>query len=474
MATTTKSKTTAAAVYCRISDDRAGEGLGVRRQADDGRNYCAVRGWEVVDVYVDNDTSAYTGKSRPAYQRLLADLAAGELNAVVAWHPDRLHRSPTELESFIELVEATGAKVGTVRAGEYDLSTPTGRMSARIVGAVAKHESEHKADRIRRKHEELAAAGEGRGGGTRPFGFNADRLTINEAEAGLVREAARRVLAGETVRSVCADWNHRDISTVTGKRWHPHVLKSMLISARIAGLREHHGEVVAKAVWPAIIHEAQHRQLRALLTDPARRTNGRARRGYLLSGGLALCGLCGSSLVARPRDDKRRTYVCSSGPGFGGCGKIRVLADPLEDLVADAVILRLDGPELASALAARAGDEQEEAALSRVIATDEARLVELAEMWAAGDISRGEWVAARKAVEGRLEAGKKALSRHRHMTAVDDFVGRPGALRSAWEGLNLDRRRAVVAAVVDLVVVGPAVRGRNRFDPERVDVVWRA
>src|SRR5438309_1452398 len=124
---TTAMKTTTAGVYCRISDDRTGEGLGVARQAEDGRAYCAARGWAVADVYVDNDISAYSGARRPAYERLLLDLASGEVNAVVAWHPDRLHRSPRELEAFIELVESTRAKVGTVQAGEYDLSSPTGR-----------------------------------------------------------------------------------------------------------------------------------------------------------------------------------------------------------------------------------------------------------------------------------------------------------------------------------------------------------
>jgi hypothetical protein len=41
---------------------------------------------------------------------------------VVTWHPDRLHRAPRELEDFVDLVEATGATVATVTAGDTDLS----------------------------------------------------------------------------------------------------------------------------------------------------------------------------------------------------------------------------------------------------------------------------------------------------------------------------------------------------------------
>lgn len=473
MATLTafSSSTVLAGVYCRISDDRAGEGLGVKRQEDDAKTYCAARGWEVADLYTDNDMSAYSGRRRPEYERLLEDLAAGRVNAVVAWHPDRLHRHLRELEEFIEVIEATGAQVATVTAGSYDLSTPSGRFVARNLGNAARYESEHKAERIRSKHEELAMAGKGKGGGTRPFGFNVDRLTINEAEAELVREAARRVLAGETVRGICSDWTARGVATVTGKPWNPHVLKSLLISGRVAGLREHHGAVVAAAVWPAIITETEHRQLRAILTDPARRTNRAGAIKYLLAG-FVHCGLCGARMVARPRDDGSRRYVCAKGPGFTGCGGTYVLADPLETLVVEAVFYRFDSPHFAEAIANRDDDEADEAAATTADA--EAKLAELAEMWAAGEITRQEWMAARKPLEARQEAARKALSRQRGTTALDGFAGGCGALREAWDDLSLDRRRAIIGALVDRVNIGPGRRGYNRFDPDRVEVIWRA
>lgn len=59
----------AAAVYCRISDDRTGQRAGVQRQEEDCRALAESRGWPVADVYVDNDLSAYSGKPRPADSR---------------------------------------------------------------------------------------------------------------------------------------------------------------------------------------------------------------------------------------------------------------------------------------------------------------------------------------------------------------------------------------------------------------------
>ncbi len=67
----------AAAIYARISQDRTGEGLGVQRQLEDCRAEATRRGWRVAEEYVDDDISAYSGKQRPAYQRMLEDLRSG-------------------------------------------------------------------------------------------------------------------------------------------------------------------------------------------------------------------------------------------------------------------------------------------------------------------------------------------------------------------------------------------------------------
>jgi site-specific DNA recombinase len=455
-----------AGIYCRISDDRAGAGLGVARQQQDCRALAERRGWVVSSVYTDNDLSAYSGRRRPGYEALLDAVRAGEVDAVVAWHNDRLHRSPLELEAFITLVEATGAVVATVQGGDYDLTTANGRMNARIVGAVARHESEHKADRQRRKHLELAAEGKQAGGGWRPFGYEPDRVTVREAEAALIRDAVARVIAGETLRGICRDWMTRGVMTPTGKPWRQSVLARILMSPRIAGLRSHHGVVVAEAVWPAIITRAEHERVKRVLTDPARRTN-RPARSHLLTG-LTVCGVCGARLVARPRSDRTRCYCCVKGPGFHGCGKIRRLAEPVEALVIEAVIQAADNRAIAAVISEAEGGDEAAVELGEL----EARSTDLAGMFAAGEIDRGEWMTARAAVQARIADCRRRLAVDSRSAALAPFAG--GHLRAAWPTLSFDRRRAVLAAVIEAVVVYPAVRGFNRFDPSKIGLHWRA
>jgi site-specific DNA recombinase len=448
------------AIYVRISRDRDGDELGVGRQEDDCRALCERRRWRHVEVIVDNDVSAYSRKQRPGYARLVDGIKNGTIARVVVWHPDRLHRSPRELEDFIDLIEETGCDIATVTAGDYDLATPEGRLVARITGSVARKESEDKSRRLRRKHVELAASGKSSGGGTRPFGY-VDRHTVDPVEAALVRDAVERLLGGATLRGICTEWNERGVGTVTGTRWSPTVLKRLVTSGRVCGWREHHGELVAPAAWPAIVDRADVDALRVILGDPGRRRNLRARR-YLLTGGIARCGLCDAALVARPRDDGRRTYICTKD--YGGCGKVRRLADPLERWVADLIAGRLDSDDYRRAVAVEDGRDP-----SREVAALQAKLEELAGEWAADRLTRGEWAAARQKVQARLaEAQRRLAPRPKRL--------RPGSgrqLAAGWDDLTFDEQRAHVDALVDQVVVLPAVRGRNTFDPSRIVVTWR-
>lgn len=463
-----------AAIYCRISDDREGRRAGVRRQQEDCEALVRRRRWKVAGIYVDNDVSAYNGKVRPQYRAMLDDIKGGLIDTVVVWHQDRLVRHPKELEEFFEICDAAGLRDMATVTGDIDLGTDDGRFHARILGAVARKESDDKSRRIRRKMEELAKAGRGKGGGTRPFGFNDDRVTINKSEAKLIRAAAVRVLAGETIRGICRDWTAKGVPTVGGGAWQPAVVKNILVAPRTAGLRAHQGVVVAEAEWPPILTREQHEALKLRLNDPSRRKNkaGSARK-YLLTG-YAHCSLCDARLIARPKADGRRCYVCATGPGFKGCGKIRSLAEPVEEFVAEAILASMDFSALDRALGQQNGSVSKERRLLDAIRTEEEALDQLArDFYAERLLSRSEFLAAKSAVESKIEDARAELAKIESGRVFMDFPRSERALRDAWENRGLEWRRAVVDAVLDRVVLHPAVKGRNFFDPNRVEIVFK-
>jgi len=477
-----------AAIYCRISQDRGGAGLGVSRQEDDCRALCVRKGWDVISVYTDNDVSAYSGAPRPAWLELLADVNDGTVNALVCWHVDRLTRSPRELEDVIDLADRRGLELATV-SGEIDLSTPTGRMIARMLGAAARHEAEHKAERQQRQRRQAAEAGRVAGGGRRPFGFEDDRITVRESEAEIIREGARRVLASESLSSICRDWQERKIVTAAGIPWKPTGLRRLLASARISGRREHTprgswsktrpllGEIVADAVWPGIIGREDSDRLRAVLADPERRrkVEGDERRSYLLSG-ILRCGKpgsgdgpCGFGMVGRPRSGVPR-YVCPNTPGTDGCGGTATNAERTDEHVRDMILAALESEAFMARLREpdSAGSD-----LYEEIRTDEEELEDLASDFGNRKISRKEWMIARDPIKARLERNRAKLTKVSRVGVLLDFVGTYEDMKGRWELMNKSQRRAVVTAAVRSIEVAPA-DPRRRWDPDRFIFDWIA
>jgi site-specific DNA recombinase len=483
-ATDTATRTVAAAaIYCRISLDKSGDGLAIERQEALCRELADRLGWPVAEVYVDQSVSAYSGAKRPAYGRMLSDLEAGRRDAVLVVDLDRLVRRTAELATFIDLADRHRVALANV-AGDLDLSTSDGRLRARIMGAVAEHEGERKGERMRREREQHARAGKPHhGGGARPFGFEADRVTVVAVEADALREAAAAVLRGESLASIAKRWNaDPDAAAKPVKRdtWDPASIATALRAPRVAGLRAYRGEVVGDAVWAPIIDRATWERVRAALD--ARRPNrgpGRPAREALV--GLARCGRCGAPLWASRRSTGRRAgevrYACVSGPARPEhCGGITIAAGPLDELVRDAIVEALaadGGAGLARALGnATGGDEAMVAAAAELDAAEREKEA-LAEDRAAGLLDRREWAAARAVVQQRITDAQAVLDRGAG-GVLADLPTDPDALRAEWEARSIEGRRAIIEALIGRVVVHPAPRP-GRVDPrERTEIDWIA
>jgi DNA invertase Pin-like site-specific DNA recombinase len=461
----------AAAVYARISSDPEGDRLGVTRQREDCEALAARKGWPVAEVYIDDDRSAYNGKPRHEYRRMLDDIAARSIDALVVYNLDRLHRQPRELEAFFDITDRAGLTNLATVEGDINLGSHDGRFHARILGAVARKSSDDTSRRIKRANEQRAAQGLPTGGGSRPFGYRPDRVTVDPEEAALVREAVRRVLAGEGVTAIAGDWNRRGIKTPLDNAWTVETMRRMLSAARLSAQRELHGEIVAPGQWEAIITPEETAQVRAVLDERSRSRSKPVRR-YLLTG-LLRCGLCNARLIARPQANGDRRYVCAKAPGLSGCGRLAINADRVEEFIEGAFRIQVDSPAVAAALGAAASADAATAAEHDGLRKDREKLADLADLWARDVIKLDEWLTARKVIEERIEAAQRKLSRLSRTAALDPYVGKSSRLAQEWPTLPLNRQRSLVGALLDRAVIRPAVPGRTTFDPDRIEPVWR-
>jgi site-specific DNA recombinase len=474
-----------AGIYCRISEDRHGTGQKVDDQENDCRALAERLDVDVVRVYVDNDISAMRGtrrgKKRRDWENLIGDIRAGELDVILATEPERVQRETRDLLDYIDACQPRNVPTYTVRGGNYDLSTPDGRAHAKIVTAFKENEAEKAKQRMKAARVHKVGRGQWTGG-RRPFGYERDGRTVNQAEAEDLRWAAAQVLAGVSLNATVAKLNQRGSTTSTGRPWTPTELRRVLVRPRNAGLMVHLGQVVGRAEWPPILDEDTWRGLCAMLGDPSRRTNKTTARRWLLSG-LARCGapvgdtICGSPVRSTSAGGRSRGrqlkpgYTCRTGK--------HVVRDAAElDAYVEAVIIeRLSRPDAAELLTPdQTGDTT---ALHLRDAALRARLDKLGRLYGedvidAAQLAQG--TAAIRVQREQITAQLAAASRGSVLVGVAD-ASDPAKV---WAGLDLSRKRAIIEVLVDVVIL-PAHKGRRAgwqagetyFDPASVAITWK-
>jgi hypothetical protein len=295
-------------------------------------------------------------------------------------------------------------------------------------------------------------------------------LEIVDTEAAVIREAAERILAGWSLVAIARDWNDRDIPRRRGgKAWSEKTVRQVVTKPSVAGIRVHKG-TSRRATWAPILGESTWQAVRATLDARwAAQARGRARRRFLLTGGVATCGRCGAGLIAQQRKYSGRTvpyYLCPS-PTRGGCSRLGVVAEPFEDYVAGMLLDELDKAAMHEALA-HDDHEIQRAALMQDLTAVDVRRADLARRWATGALSGDEWDAAKAglvAEQTRLSADLAALP----PPAVDVD---PQVIRAGWEAMTLDEHRQIIDMFITKVIVAPAKPGARAFDPGRVTVEW--
>jgi len=457
---------TRAGIYVRISRDREGLAVGVERQEADCHALAAERGWTVDEVYNDNDLSATNlRKVRRSYRRMLDDLRSGRLDALLAYSSSRFYRRVRELDELIELVEERRAEIATVVSGRIDLATADGRMMARILAAIDQGEAERIGERSVRAKADLKASGRWLGGGQRAFGY--ERLKdargkvthrVRDDEASVLREAARRALAGESLNALAREFNARGVKTSRGARWQPSKLRTTLTSPFHAG-RHADG---TPGDWPAIISEDEHRLLRARFPDNrgVGKGNGpQPARAYALSG-LLRCSECGKKLLGSTGQ-----YRCVVRNG--GCGRVRVSSRVLDALIQEQVFARSEEPEPEPPPAT----SPEADALVAELRAMEVRRLEAREAYAAGTLSLADWrdlseTLARRIGEVEERIREQPTERRTHFAEL---------WRLIEEGPSPLDLNDWIAEHVERIVVRPATRrgrGAEADIPGRVTVDW--
>ncbi|MDN5726913.1 MAG: recombinase family protein, partial [Propionibacteriales bacterium] len=395
--------------------------------------------------------------TRPAYQRMLADIRAGHIDAVVVWDLDRLHRRPIELEEFITLADSKGLALGTV-TGDVDLGTDNGRLFARIKGAVARAEMERKSARQKASHEQRRSTGR-QWSSSRPFGFQSDLVTHHPVEAEALRQAYADFLAGVGLREICRRLDAQGIKSAKGNRLIHTTLRNLLRHKRNAGFLPDG----TRGAWEPIVDEQTWRTALARLDE--RSAPGRLPVGLL--SGYGRCGVCDGHL-GRVSANGKPAYACYGHKPDGSLRKcVTRSAHYVDALVIDMVLERLSRDDAVELLTA----DSQPVDRSAEAATLRSRLEEMASAYADGAFTMREWRTARDRVSAKLAEVEALMVADSSRLALAPIAGSDD-VPGVWAGMDIGQQRAVVQTLVAVTIM-PTKRGA-RFIPEDVRVEWLA
>ncbi|MCZ4077813.1 recombinase family protein [Rhodococcus sp. H36-A4] len=458
-----------AILYTRISADVAGDGHGVAQQHAECLALAERLDWTVVETFSDNDISAYSGKRRPGYEAMLEYLIAGKADAVVAWHTDRLHRSLSDLERFVEICTTHKVRIETVRSGTIDLSTSAGQMVAGMLAVAARHEVGHMIERQTASHSRRAAEGTFRGG-RRRFGFESDGMTHQVEEADAIRDAVSRLLGGASIGSVTRDWNGRGLTGTSGKPWITTTVRRTLHRPALAGLAEYRGEIVGTGKWEPIVDAEDWRAMVAVLAESSKFRGVSYERRWQGSG-VYTCGKCGAPMtIGRSPGYKGRpaisVYKCSKQ------AHLSRNAEMLDGVVSALVVGRLSRPD-ARLIVDRPSDGVDVPALQALRDGYRSRLQAVGVAFAEGDMDRGQMRAANELIHEKMGAVDRELASARTSSPLSELVLSGENVAERWPELGPDLRGKVVAELMSVVVEPIPLGSRNKpFSSEFISIEW--
>jgi site-specific DNA recombinase len=480
--------------YCRVSLDKTGGEAGVGSQHEDHLEMAEELGITLRRTYTDNDLSAYSGVERPEYQRLLADIAAGQIGTLIFWHANRFLRSTDECNAFIRLARKHGLRViSYTKGGEYRLDRATGRKELRDDVNASQYESEHRGERVALARKRQARQG-AYGGGVRPYGWGVDTGRVrsvcvnpkappmervyedrpvldmtrhNETEADEIRKWADDLLSGVSMNQVLRDLAARGVATVAmtderavrrnGKAaehggWNSRTVRQILTSPRTSGHAVYQGEIVTRNAYAPILHEDVRQALITLFSDPARKTSPGNTPKWLGSL-IYTCGKCndGTTMTVRRNTSGTPVYRCKKA------GHCCWPAERVDKYVENVIVARLSREDVAGLIPHEA--EVDVAALRDELVVCDTRKNGAAQLYARGGIDEAQLETITAELDHRMTEIRAELNAATSHSPLSPFAMTDDARRT-WDELTIGRKKEITRILVT-VTLPPLGRGHS-------------
>ena len=147
-------------LYIRVSsEEQVKHGYSLQSQREGLIEYCKQKGYQVVEIYVDEGKSARSKlKNRTELLRLIEDAKLKKFDRIVFWRLDRWFRNIADYYKVQEILDEN--KIDWECSDEeYSTTTSNGRLHLNIKLSIAQNESDQTSDRIKFNFDNMVKNG---------------------------------------------------------------------------------------------------------------------------------------------------------------------------------------------------------------------------------------------------------------------------------------------------------------------------
>lgn len=329
-----------AGIYVRVSTERqVQEGYSISAQKENLTNFAKGHDFKVYDIYADEGISGKSIEGRPDVKRLIKDIKGGKIDVVLLQRFDRLTRSISDTQEFIDLFKEFNVDVWSISdGGIVDITSSNGRFMALLKGLFGQHERELTAERIKDAFGRKAREGYTLCCGCTPYGYRREKgnkvIIIKQDEAKVVRRIFKMYVEGATFTSIAKtltaegiptkragqtisikrDGNVVDTKTLVGV-WSPKLIRLILSNPVYIGKvrygigrkdyyigEGHHKPIISEKMWNKVQDKIKRIETKVHTNRP---------KDDVYFCGTLVCGGCGKKMttartIGRLRKDGTR------------------------------------------------------------------------------------------------------------------------------------------------------------------------
>lgn len=316
-----------AGIYVRVSTEKQVlEGYSISAQKENLTIFAKEHNFNIYDIYADEGISGKNIKDRHNVKRLIKDIKDGKIDIVLLQRFDRLTRSISDTQEFIDLFKKFNIDVWSISdGGIVDVTSTNGRFMTLLKGLFGQHERELTAERIKDAFNKKAREGYTLCCGCTPYGYKREKgnktILIKQDEAKVVKRIYKMYIHGASFTSIAKTLNNEGIPTKqAGKTrkikkdnniietktflgiWSPKLIKLLLSNPVYIGKVRYgigrkdffitngrHEPIINKIIWDNV-------QNKITKTKTKLRTNRPKEDVYFC--GTLICGICGKKLTS--------------------------------------------------------------------------------------------------------------------------------------------------------------------------------